>query len=264
MRPDNRGVMRSSRRLSLLFTLCACALGARAEQVYVIDQLLVGIHAEKNLDSPIIKVLPTGSVLEVLERDGDLARVSDGEDAEGWVDAAYLTSDEPAALRLAALEGEHAALEERLAELTSTAAAGAPAASPSGETPPQLDQLTRENTELKAKLSDERLRSGQLQGEVAQLRAELREQGAPPDARIVDLERTRERLERELARAEETVQELNTRASLEPTSAMVPLVWREYGTIILLLGLVLTGLAFGAGAYAIDALNRRRHGGFRI
>lgn len=234
-----------------------------AETVYVVDKLLVGIHEQRNLDSAIIKVLPTGSVLEVLERDGDLALVKDADQIEGWVDTAYLTTEQPAVLRLAAVEAEKAALEQRLDAIEQ--AGGSPSAEPAkGELLEQLEAMTRENTELKGKLSDERLRAGQLQTEVAGLRGELRDQTTPPDARIVALERARQQLQRELSAAQATIKEVNARASLQPTAAMIPLILREYAAIIALIVLALVALAFGAGAFVVDVVNRRRHGGFRI
>ncbi|MEQ8662505.1 MAG: hypothetical protein RLW62_16950, partial [Gammaproteobacteria bacterium] len=237
---------------------------AGAETMYVIDQLLVGIHAEKNLDSAIVKVLPTGTVLDVLERDGELARVSGPEGVEGWVDAAYLSAKKPAALRLAELEAEKVALEARLAAAATDGAAAPAATPPDSELAEQVAALTRENTELKGKLSDERLRAGQLQTEVAALRDELRESASPPDARIVELERARDTLRNELEKAEDAVAELSARSSLQATSAMVPLVLREYATLILIgLGLVVA-LSFGGGIFLVDFLNRRRHGGFRV
>ncbi|MEX2479354.1 MAG: TIGR04211 family SH3 domain-containing protein [Gammaproteobacteria bacterium] len=255
-----------TRFLPLLIALAGVSfhlsVGA-AEQVYVIDKLLVGIHEQKNLDSAIIKVLPTGSVLEVLERDGDLALVRDAEQNEGWVDTAYLTADQPAALRLAAIEAEKAAVEQQLAALENAGAASS-AKPADGKLLEQLEAMTRENTELKGKLSDERLRAGQLQTEVAALRSELRDQTAPPDARIVELERAREQLQRELTAAQATIKEVTARASLQPTAAMIPLIVREYAAIITLIVLALLALAFGAGAYVVDVMNRRRHGGFRI
>jgi septal ring factor EnvC (AmiA/AmiB activator) len=252
------------RPLFALACIATCLPIASAEQVYVIDKLLVGIHAEKDLDSAIVKVLPTGSVLDVVERDGELALVVDAEQNKGWVDAAYLTSEKPAALRLTALEAEKAALEQRIKEFEAPAGTPATARPASSDVQAQIEAITRENTDLKGKLSDERLRAGQLQSEVATLRGELRENTTPPDARIVELERTRKQLERDLARAENAVEELTARSSLQPTAAMVPLVMREYGLSIVLLAGLLAALAFGAGMYVVDALNRRRHGGFRI
>lgn len=253
------------RLLPALLGLLLLPSAVAAEEVYVIDELLVGVHAEKNLDSAIVKVFPTGTKLEVVERDGELARIEGPEDVSGWVDGAYLTQTPPAKVRLAALEAEKAALEQRLAAAESAAngeAAASGAAAP--EAAAQLEAVTRENTELKGKLSDERLRAGQLQSEVASLRAELRENTTPPDARIVEIERERENLAAELEDARDRISELETRGSLASTSAMVPLVVDAYAWPIAIALLALLALAFGGGIYVVDILNRRRHGGFRI
>ena len=95
------------RLLPALLGLLLLPSAVAAEEVYVIDELLVGVHAEKNLDSAIVKVFPTGTKLEVVERDGELARIEGPEDVSGWVDGAYLTQTPPAKVRLAALEAEH-------------------------------------------------------------------------------------------------------------------------------------------------------------
>ncbi|MGE0485173.1 MAG: SH3 domain-containing protein [Gammaproteobacteria bacterium] len=248
---------------ALLGLLLLPAVAAAAEEVYVIDELLVGVHAEKDLDSAIIKVFPTGTRLEVLERDGELARIQGPEDVNGWVDGAYLTKQPPAKVRLTALEAEKAALEQRLTA-ASTAAPGSGGADADPAAATQLEAVTRENTELKGKLSDERLRAGQLQSEVTSLRAELRENTTPPDARIVEIEREREALKGELEDARDQISELETRGSLNATSAMVPLVLEAYAWPIGVTLVVLLAAAFGAGIYVVDILSRRRHGGFRI
>ena len=62
--------MRILPRLLSVLALALWLPAAVAEPAYVIDKLLVGVHEEKNLDSAIIKVLPTGTELNVIERDG--------------------------------------------------------------------------------------------------------------------------------------------------------------------------------------------------
>lgn len=62
-------------RIWLLSALLASPLlSSAAEFAFVIDKLLVGIHQEENLNSAIVKVLPTGSKLEVLARKGKRRR----------------------------------------------------------------------------------------------------------------------------------------------------------------------------------------------
>ena len=238
-----------------------------AETAYVIDKLLVGVHEDKDLDSAIVKVLPTGTRLEVLEREGELAYVTEPDGAKGWVDAAYLTDGPPAQLRIPELEREKAALELRIKELESAGGQAAGAQTPTAELGPasaQIEALTKENTDLKDKLSDEKLRAGTLQSEVSSLRAEVKSTSVPPDARLVELERSRDELENDLESARRQVAEYEARSSLEDTAALVPVVLREYATSILIILGVVVVLAFGGGVYVVDLLNRRRHGGFRV
>ena len=96
-------------------SLAAMALPARAwsaEIAYVIDRLLVGIHQEQDLNSTITKVVPTGTPLEVLERDGDFARVRAGDGVTGWVDASYIMNEKPAQVVVLELEKDRKRLEK--------------------------------------------------------------------------------------------------------------------------------------------------------
>jgi uncharacterized protein YgiM (DUF1202 family) len=253
-------------RLLVLVLLVVGGSPEAAETAYVIDRLLVGIHAEKNLDSAIVKVLPTGTELEVLERDGELAYVAEPEGAKGWVDAAYLSDAPPARTRIPELEREKSALERRIAELEQRGAGGTTTATTAttADAAARIEALTRENTDLKDKLSDEKLRAGTLQSEMAALRARAESAATPPDARIVELERTRQQLAGELDDARRKIAEYEARSTLEDTAALVPLVLRDYATSIAIILAVIVVVAFSGGAWVVDLLNRRRHGGFRV
>ena len=253
---------------TLLSTLVLLAFGAAAmaDTAFVIDRLLVGIHETKDADSAIVKVVPTGTQLEVIKRDGDVANVRAAGGASGWVDAAYLSPEPPARLRIVELEKSKAALEERLKQLEQAARGGAPAAaSPTVEqASAEINTLTKENTDLKGKLSDEKLRAETLQTEVSSLRAQVKSTAVPPDARLVELERSRDELEQEIEDAQQKLAEYAARTSLDDTTTLLPLVLREYAKSIFLIALLLAALAFGVGIYVADLLNRRRHGGFRL
>lgn len=246
--------------------LFACGVASAAESAYVIDKLLVGIHASKDTDSAILKVVPTGTKLDVLKREGDVANVSEPGGASGWVDAAYLSKDPPAQVRVAELEKAKAALEEQLKHIEQASRGGPPVAgAPVAESAvAEIDGLTKENTDLKGKLSDEKLRAETLQTEVSTLRAQVKSTSEPPDARVVELERSRDELEQDLEDAQHKLTEYAARASLDNTAALVPVVLREYATSVVLLLLLLLAVGCGVGVYVFDLVNRRRHGGFRI
>lgn len=247
----------------LLFALSA---GAAAETAYVIDRLLMGIHASQDTGSAILKVVPTGTAVEVLKRDGDVAQVAEPGGTQGWVDAAYLSAEMPARQRVTELEKDKAALEARMQQLEQAARGGGGAAPPANaETAAaEIDLLTKENTELKGRLSEEKLRAGTLQTEVTALRTQVKTTHQPPDARLVELERSRDDLEKSLEDAQRKLAEYAARAELDDTAALVPVVLREYAGTLATLLLVLAALAFGAGVYVVDLMNRRRHGGFRV
>lgn len=258
--------MRLPVRLLPALLMLACGNAAAADTVYVIDKLLVGIHESRDTDSAIIKVVPTGTKLEVLKRDGDVANVSEPGGASGWVDAAYLSAEPPAQVRIAELEKIKAALEDQLKHVEQ-ASRGAPpvAGAPvSDAASAEIDNLTKENTDLKGRLSDEKLRAETLQTEVSSLRAQVKSTAVPPDTRLVELERSRDELEQDLEDARAKLGEYAARASLDDSAALVPVVLRDYAKTIVLLVLVLVALGFGVGMYVVDLMNRRRHGGFRI
>ncbi|MGE0860069.1 MAG: TIGR04211 family SH3 domain-containing protein [Gammaproteobacteria bacterium] len=245
--------------------LLALSAGATAETAYVIDRLLMGIHESQDTGSAILKVVPTGTAVEVLKREGDVAQVSEPGGTQGWVDAAYLSAEMPARQRVTELEKDKAALEARMQQLEQAARGQGGAAPANAETAAaEIDLLTKENTELKGRLSEEKLRAGTLQTEVTALRTQVKTTHQPPDARLVELERSRDDLEKSLQNAERKLAEYAARAELDDTAALVPVVLREYAGTVAALLLVLAVLAFGAGVYVVDLMNRRRHGGFRV
>lgn len=228
----------------------------QAETVYVIDKLLVGVHQDRDLNSAIVKVLPTGTALEVLSRDGELAEIKDPEGTQGWVDAAYLMSEVPAQLRVTGLSDENAKLKKELANSSN----GAPTSTGNAD----RDTLTKENTDLKGKLSAEKLQVGELQAKVAVLETRVaNHQTTPADTIIADLEGQNKKLARELEASMQANHQLEATQGDSPLPAM-PVVINAISTPTIVAIIIAILLAFGAGIYTMDFLSRRRHGGFRI
>lgn len=238
--------------------LCCCFLSTQAvgaESVFVIDKLLVGIHKESDLNSAIIKVLPTGSQLQVLERKAQTARIRDAEGTEGWVDAAYLMKDVPAAFQVSELRQERMMLLERVKQMEAKLAAGEGANGQDDAV--RVDKLTNENTELKSQLSSLKLKGSELEQQ-----AKSRPEGASDGTVAGELRKAN----REFTKTVEQLRQRN--AELESRGPGIPgenggfarhvSVWSVLG------GLLLAGLCFGGGLYFADYQGRRRHGGFRI
>jgi Bacterial SH3 domain len=101
---------------------------ARAEELYVIEQLVAGLNNAPDATGERIASVKSGDKLEVIERSGDQVHVRTANGREGWIRASYLTADEPLRARLAERTAEVARLKEdvsRLAAQLEAARAGA-------------------------------------------------------------------------------------------------------------------------------------------
>lgn len=230
--------MRRLRATSLAILLALESPHLLAEQAYVIDRLLIGIHKDKDLESEIIKVLPTGTRVEVLKREAGLAQIKGPEGITGWVDAVYLMPERPARVVADALDKQNKQLDaevkklkERLKRLrTANADPATPNALRAEEPDPQAsetEKLQEQNAALTRSLEAERLRAEELQTRLAALTAPS--SGATPPSAV---------------------------PANEPFIAKFKL-----HLIFAALALV---LGAGWGFYLADYLQRRRHGGFRI
>ncbi len=239
---------------------------AQTETVYVIDQLLVGVHAEKNLDSAITKVLPTGTMLEVIERDGELARVKDQQGNEGWIDSAYLMQNPPARQMVERLERANNELQAQLSAAKTSGAAGEqPSVAGESTRAAEIDQLTKENTELKRKLSTEMVNNTKLTDKLNS--AEARLSGRPLSAaetQVTELEKSVNDLKRELENSLQTNKALKAENKRSLGESLPTVNLEGFSWPLVIGGLIIVLLAYGGGVYTMDYLNRRRHGGFRV
>ncbi len=244
----------------LTFVACFAVLGGphslAAETAYVIDKLLVGVHKEEDLNSAIVKVLPTGTQLEVIQRKGEIAKVKDGEGITGWVDAAYLMPQPPAETQVAQLKQEKQALADRLKALEAKGTKGAPSS--------QLDELTNENTDLKSQLSNQKLRSSELETELNALRKTAADAGSAGGSVAAELRTANLKLTEELNQARRSLEDADAKLSAGTPLGQASSMLGASSPLALLLTTLLLGTAFAGGAYYMDYRNRRRHGGFRV
>jgi len=131
-----------------LLLLCAAASpAARAETLYVIEQLVVSVNSTPDSSGERIASVRSGDALEVLERSGDEVRVRTAGGREGWIRASYLSAEEPLRPRLAQRTAEVARLKEDLSRLqaqldaarTSAASGGGAATSTAAPVPAPQD-----------------------------------------------------------------------------------------------------------------------------
>ncbi len=138
--------------MTLRAWLCLLPLGfaataLRAETVYVVEQVVVSVASTPGGAGERVGQVKSADRLELLERQGQDARVRLPNGTEGWIRASYLSAQEPLQLRLDARTAELDRLKqetERLrqeasslqTELTSARAAhGAPPAPAAGQAP---------------------------------------------------------------------------------------------------------------------------------
>jgi hypothetical protein len=86
--------------------LAFAAAQAAAGTAYVTDELILGVFAEQNGQGQRLATLHSGAGLETLSVSGDFTQVRLSDGTTGWVKTAYLTSQEPATVRVQHLEEE--------------------------------------------------------------------------------------------------------------------------------------------------------------
>lgn len=103
-------------RIWFLAGLLLAPLAVAADTVYVVDKLQVGMRAERDNVSAVVKPLETGAALEVLQRDERFVRVRDKAGTEGWIETRYVSPELPARAQLAKLQEELNKTRAQLAE----------------------------------------------------------------------------------------------------------------------------------------------------
>jgi len=254
----------------LLIVLLVIPSAGWAETGYVIDKLTVGVHADKSLDSPILKLFTTGAKLEILKREGELAQVRGPGGETGWMEAGYLTPEEPSRAIVERLEKRTAELETQLKEAQerlkgpSGEAKPGPDASSSGKSAAQLALLEQENEVLKQQVSAERARVEQFQAKLAEAEKNAGRSNPVDETLLDQLRQENEALKKTLTEAQEKakiMKEEGKQAEGRVASAIGGFFAEGYW--IALFALVLTA-AFLSGMYWRDHRHRRRYGGFRI
>jgi SH3-like domain-containing protein len=92
------------RLIAMSLTLLAAA--ATAAPAYVSDELVLGVYSEQNNQGQRLTTLHSGASVETLAVNGDFTQVRLNDGTTGWVKSAYLTTQEPAVVRIKQLQDE--------------------------------------------------------------------------------------------------------------------------------------------------------------
>jgi len=256
----------------LVFLLMLFAHNLWAESLYVTDRILLGVHETASKDSPLIQSVPSGTSLEILAEENGFKKVGLAGGAQGWVDATFLVSEQPAPalydLLLAKYkktEKEITALKEKLKKTEK-------------ELQVRRDQVSNAKTsmqELKKKLrgqhplavvDDQQLRQAEV--EINKLKARIHELETEEKATTEEVTKQADAVatEKELASLRARIdlalrslqgQEPQNIEDLANTPPGLPDWYWGVMLLFLIMGMV-------AGIAIMDYRNRKRHGGFRI
>lgn len=245
-------------RFLIIPVLLAVSTTLLADTMYVIDKLVLGMHENQSPDSGLVKALPTGTPLEVLERDGKYAKVRAPDGSSGWVDAGYLMKDKPAQLVILELEDKFRRSNEALDKSTRALK----------KMQQRVDELEKQASTKKPNSSDKQLTA--LQDENASLRAQLAKASAAnakPDAdtqvQITALKSANTALQQRIdaaatALGQKPVSNPSTPAATSTSESVAAWKWLAVTAIVaLIIGII-------GGVVIIDRINLKRHGGFRI
>jgi SH3 domain protein len=102
--------------------LALLSIKSVAATAYVSDELVLGVYAEENNQGQRLATLHSGTSVETLAQNGDFTQVRLSDGTTGWVKSAFLTTKEPAVVRVKQLEEE---LDQRRATTPALAEAAA-------------------------------------------------------------------------------------------------------------------------------------------
>jgi hypothetical protein len=86
--------------------LALLAVRGVAATAYVSDELVLGVYAEENNQGQRLATLHSGASVETLAQNGEFTQVRLSDGTTGWVKSAFLTTTEPAVVRVKKLEEE--------------------------------------------------------------------------------------------------------------------------------------------------------------
>ena len=220
----------------IAITIFITSVVVHAEVAYVTDKIKIGLHQEPSNESPIIKLVPSGTKLNIIERENDLIYAEEPEGVRGWVNSQNILNSKPGRTKVIELETVNKELEKKILTLQN-----------------ESGKLIS-NEELEKKLNTERLKVGELQVELTNIKSKAGniESNEKLLADISHLKNANKQLINQLESSgivsDENGNQISSKnSSLKFISFMIIFIFGIIGGILIL-----------------DFINRRRHGGFRV
>lgn len=234
--------------ISLLWLFTAIV---HAETVYVIDELKIGLHEDRTTESPIIKLVPSGTPLTVIERDNELLLAQDAEGIQGWINGKYVLNKKPDKSRINELENMNASLQKEIDLLKSDKATSTATTTP--------DDGADTHKELEQQLNSERLKVGELQAQLTDIKANIADIDHS-DQFLNDIENLKQENRQLISQLESSGIEVQSESDSMSDNTFTMPGWKN----LLIAFIIIFILGMAGGAFILDFQNRRRHGGFRV
>lgn len=237
----DRAACRASGLLLILLSALTGSI-ACADDMYVTDQLLVGIYPDRSLAGSPVTLLKSGARLEIVQRDGQVVEVKTSDNKTGWLKASYLTLEPPAQSQLAKHKKKIEDLNARIKRQWTKAANAEnnlkKVEAENLKLQQQLEQLTKQTASGKNQSVELKQQLQQMQNERKELTGQLEQLGNERD----------------------TLASSNAELSSELESIEGGDRWKWFTAafvITFIIGLIV-------GIALLDKIHRKRHGGFRI
>ena len=91
-------------RLAFILLIGLLMKTASAENMFVTDNILIGVHQNPTEESPLLTSIRSGMSVEVLDKDSGFTMVKTADGTQGWISSQYLVSTKPARTELEATE----------------------------------------------------------------------------------------------------------------------------------------------------------------
>lgn len=245
-----------------------------AEKRYVTDRVLLGIHAEADETSTLIKSVPSGTELNVLEKVEGFLKVKLKDGTEGWVSSGFVMKETPATRKYDVLAHQYEQTTQELDKLKVDFEKN------KRELQVRRDQVSNATTtikELKKRKSGKTVVDPEIENkltaseeEIKILKLKIVELEKKPKPKVdVDQKKIVNELNDvkmqndimkkriDVALAHLTGEKIATPEELASIRPEFPTWYWTLLVIILLIGVVV-------GYFIMDYRFRRRHGGFRI
>ncbi|MDH5601894.1 MAG: TIGR04211 family SH3 domain-containing protein [Gammaproteobacteria bacterium] len=263
------------RTLILISLFMSITTQAFAEKQYVTDRILLGIHTEADEGSTLIKSVPSGTELEVLEKTKGFIKVKLEDGTSGWVSSGFVMKETPSTRKYDVLAHQYEQTTQELDKLKVERVKNI------RELQIRRDQVSNATTtikELKKRVSGEVVAvDPELEDklaasvkEIEELKLKIIELEKKPEPKVAmdqkqifsELKDVKEQNETMKRRIDVALAHLNgtripTPEELASIRPKFPSWYWSLLAIILLIGII-------AGYFIMDYRYRRRHGGFRL